>query len=351
MFRACLGFVFALIFMAASGFSQTNSEKASQVPSLAQEPPTTKSQDSTLAADSIKAASKEKRKSRAKAETAAKKSDAEAMADSVRAAKSAPLVTDSSRSIPAPAPVAADSAKDLDSVNSAVTAPTAPPADPSAAATDTVPAPTVESTAPTSTEIVADAPKRLPPDLRLFNDPPLIAKEYGFGILGSVVAGALGFYIGSGIETAIEGESQAHQGTLSFTGIRYDNFYGAFYGGATGMILGSALTTYFVGQTDEENGGFFMTVLGTAAAAGGAFYVAHLMGVNDDIDWKPFIPLLAIPSFGGTLGFNVSRLWNDHKRETTVGKEASIRLHAPRLAWGRDAGGDRLEVRALNLTF
>jgi hypothetical protein len=195
------------------------------------------------------------------------------------------------------------------------------------------------------------APKREPQDIRLFNDPVLIAKEYGFGILGSVVAGALGFYIGSGIETAIEGESHAHQGTLGFTGIRYDNYYGAFYGGATGMVLGSALTTYFVGQTDEENGGFFMTLAGTAAAAGGAFYVAHLMGVNDEIDWKPFIPLLAIPSLGGTLGFNVSRWFGDKKREATVGREASVRLHAPRLAWGRDAGGDRLEFHALNLTF
>ena len=336
--------------MAASGFSQTNSEKASQVPSMVQDPPTTKSQDSALVADSTKAAAKENRKSKAKAEKAAKKADAKAIADSVRAEKSASAASDSSKSKPSPATVAADTAKSLDTAKAAVSGPVAP----SAPSIDTVPVPTVEAAAPASTDIVAETPTRLPPDLRLFNDPPLIAKEYGFGILGSVVAGALGFYIGSGIETAIEGESRAHQGTLSFTGIRYDNYYGAFYGGATGMILGSALTTYFVGQTDEEDGGFLMTILGTTAAAGGAFYVAHLMGVNDDIDWKPFIPLLAIPSLGGTLGFNVSRWWNDQKRESTVGREskaAAIWLHPPRLAWGRDAGGDRLEVRALNLTF
>src|SRR5687768_14600642 len=73
MFRACLGFVFAFIFMAASGFSQTNSEKATQVPSMIQDPPKTKSLDSTLAADSAKAAAKDKRKSKAKAEKAAMK--------------------------------------------------------------------------------------------------------------------------------------------------------------------------------------------------------------------------------------------------------------------------------------
>jgi hypothetical protein len=194
-------------------------------------------------------------------------------------------------------------------------------------------------------------PKRIPPDLRLFNDPPLIAREYGFGILGSLVAGTLGFYIGSGIETAIVGESKAHKGTLGFTGIRYDNYQGAFWGGASGMVLGSALTTYFVGQTDEEDGGFFMTLLGTTAAAGGAFYLASVLGVNDDIDWKPFIPLLAVPSLGGTLGFNVSRWFHDREREKLVGREASLRLHAPGLAWGRGAGGDRFEFRALQLTF
>src|SRR4051812_29295048 len=51
---------------------------------------------------------------------------------------------------------------------------------------------------------------RKPPDFRLINDPPLVAREYGFGILGSLVAGTLGFYIGSGIETAITSESRAH---------------------------------------------------------------------------------------------------------------------------------------------
>jgi hypothetical protein len=347
MFRACLAFVFAFVLTAASGFSQTNSEKASEVPALAPKPPTTKSQDSTFAADSAKAAAKKKSKARAKADKAAAKADAKIAADSAKAAQAAtaaPAANADSSKAAAPVAPASGAAAAPDTSKAAVAAPSPP-----APGKDSVPAPTVEPAPPALTAL--EAPKRQPQDLRLFNDPPLIAKEYGFGILGSIVAGALGFYIGSGIETAIEGESQAHQGTLSFTGIRYDNYYGAFYGGATGMILGSTLTTYFVGQSDEEDGGLFMTLAGTTAAAAGAFYVAHLMGVNDDIDWKPFIPLLAIPSMGGTLGFNVSRWFSDHKREATVNKEASVWLHPPRLAWGRDAGGDRLEIRALNLTF
>jgi hypothetical protein len=359
MFRACLAFVFAFVFSAASGFSQTNSEKSALVPSMTPVPPLTKAQDSALAADSAKAATKNLRKSKAKAEKAAQKADAKAAADSARAAKAAPdtalgSAPDSVKASVAPVapatPSAAASASDTSKTAApAATSPVAPA--PVTVTADSIPAPTVEPAAPAALATKASEPKREPQDLRLFNDPPLMAREYGFGILGSLVAGALGFYIGSGIETAIEGESNAHQGTLGFTGIRYDNFYGAWYGGATGMVMGSALTTYFVGQTDEEDGGLFLTLVGAAAAAGGAFYIAHLMGVNDEIDWKPFIPLLAIPSMGGTLGFNVSRWFSDQAREKTVGGQTSIWMHPPRLAWGRDAGGDRVEFRALNLTF
>ncbi len=195
--------------------------------------------------------------------------------------------------------------------------------------------------------------KRPIQDYRIFNDPPLAAREYGFGILGSIVSGALGFYIGSGIETAIKGESQAHQGTLTFTGIRYDNFYGAFYGGATGILLGSSLTAFFVGETDEEEGGLFLTLVGGALTTAGGLYAAHLLGVNDDIHWLPFIPLLAIPTTGSVLGYNISRLFRDHAREKVVGHQAAVHLLPPRFGFmpGRNASGDKLVVQALNLTF
>lgn len=334
MFRAFLAIAFVL--SATVGFSQTNSDKVSQMPGVSQAPPVSAKQvkDSTLAADSAKA-QKARRKSKAKAKAAA--------ADSLKAVKAA--ATDSAiaagKGLPAAAPMTATPAKPSPAADSAKTA--APAA---RAAADTVSLPASESADATAASI-----QRAPQDLRLFNDPQLVGKEYGFGILGSVVAGALGFYIGSGLETAFEGEAKAHKGTLSFSGIRFDNYKGAFWGGASGMILGSALTTYFIGQTDEEDGGLFLTLAGTAAAGAGALYIAHLAGVNDGIDWKPFIPLLAIPSLGGTLGFNVSRWFSDHKREEIVGHQASVWLHAPGLAWGRSEGGDRLEVRALNLTF
>jgi hypothetical protein len=178
-----------------------------------------------------------------------------------------------------------------------------------------------------------------------------VGREYLFGVVGQTVAGALGFFIGSAIETAIAGDEDAHKGTLSFTGIRYDNFYGAFWGGTLGGLAGSSLAVYFTGQSDEEDGGFWWTTIGTAAAGAGGLYVAHLMGVNDDVDWKPFIPLLAIPTAGGVLGFNVSRWFSDRKRVRIMGPDTGVRIHPPRLALGWDGQGERVQLQALNLTF
>jgi hypothetical protein len=185
----------------------------------------------------------------------------------------------------------------------------------------------------------------------LFPDYSLVARQYAFGIAGQAVAGALGFFIGSAMETAIAGEEDAHQGTLSFTGIRYDNFQGAFWGAATGALFGSSLTVYFTGQSDEENGSYFWTLVGTGLAGAGALYVADLMDVEREPDWKPFIPLLGIPSLGGVLGFGISRWFNDRKRESIMGPDAGLRLHPPRLAIGRVAGVDRFHLQALNLSF
>lgn len=353
MSRACFAFAFAvasLILIPLPAAAQTNSEKASQLSGPPPQPPA----PVKAVQDSAKAArAKAKAKSRKEAEkdsVAAEKAKAAApvSAPSPDTAVAAPAaVPGGTASAPAAnAAVPGDSAADKrDSLAAAEKAPGAGAADTLAAETLEPGRPAADATAPRA------EPQRVPQDLRLFNDRPLIAREYGFGILGSIVAGTLCFYIGSGLETAIVGEGKAHQGTLSFTGIRYDNFKGAFWGGSTGLILGSALTTYFTGQTDEENGGFFATLLGTTAAAAGSFYLAGLMGVNDDVDWKPFLPLLAIPSAGGTLAFNISRWFHDQEREKTVGKQASVRLRAPTLAWGFGPGGDRVELRALRMTF
>lgn len=211
------------------------------------------------------------------------------------------------------------------------------------------------SAASPSVDSASAAPVALPPPTptsrALFPDYGLVGRQYAFGIVGQAVAGALGFFIGSAIETAIEGEKDAHKGTLSFTGIRYDNFYGAFWGATTGGLFGSSLATYFTGQSDEEDGGFFWTMVGTGIAGAGACYVATLMGVNDDVDWTPFLPLLAIPTAGGVVGFHVSRWFSDRKRERIMGPDAGLTLHPPRLAWSPAPGGDRFHFQALNLSF
>jgi hypothetical protein len=187
-----------------------------------------------------------------------------------------------------------------------------------------------------------------PQESKIFNDPPLALKQYGYGALGGVVAGALGFYIGSGLESAIRG-SEAKNGTLEFTGIRYDNFHGSFYGGGTGLWLGSALTAYFVGSVDEEDGGVWATLAGGALTTAAAMGLATTLGVHDRIDWPAMLPLVAVPASGAMLSFNVSRYFRDKERARATGE--TVGWQPPRVQWGYagEASGFRLD--ALRWTF
>jgi hypothetical protein len=369
--RTCFVFVFALaslLLLPIRTSAQPNSEQTSQVPGRAPEPPT----PPKAIQDSVKAARAKAKKAKTPPADTGRAGAASAAPKAGGPAAPAPLSPANGSAGKASAPASAGSAPAgrADSARASVPAGAAetsrapappvrsdsartPAASAAPAARDTAKAAAAPDSAKTPADVLETKvePKRIPPDLRLMNDPPLIGREYGFGILGSAVAGTLGFFIGSGLETAIVGESRAHKGTLSFTGIRYDDFKGAFWGGSVGMVVGSALTIYFTGQTQEEDGGLFATLAGTTAAAAGAFYLASLMGVNDDVDWKPFMPLLVIPSLGGTLGFNVSRWFHDREREEVVGKEAGLRLHAPTVAWGMGPRGERVEIQGLRLTF
>lgn len=184
--------------------------------------------------------------------------------------------------------------------------------------------------------------------LKVFNDEPLALREYGFGALGGVVSGALCFYIGSGLESAIMG-SRAKNGTLEFTGIRYDHFHGAFYGGATGIWLGSALTAYFVGAVDEEDGGTFWTLFGGAATTALAMGAASALGANDRIDWPALIPLAVLPATGSMLAFNVSRYFRDKRRLEMTG--TAMGWQAPRLNIAYQGSGPAYRLDALRWTF
>lgn len=183
-------------------------------------------------------------------------------------------------------------------------------------------------------------------DKAIFNDRSLAWREYGYGALGGLVAGTLGFFIGSGLESAIRG-NKAKNGTLGFSGIRYDDFHGAFYGGCGALWVGSALTSYFTGAVDEEDGSAIWTLLGGAATTAAGMALASTLGVHDRVDWPAFIPLIALPATGATLAFNVSRYFNDRKRESRT----AAGWQAPRMQWGWNDQGSSLRVDALRWSF
>jgi hypothetical protein len=196
------------------------------------------------------------------------------------------------------------------------------------------------------------------PDNAMFYDKPLMLRQYGYGALASLVAGSLGFYIGNAFEGAIFG-SRSHKGYLSFTGIRYRHKRGPFWGGGAGVYLGSALTVFFVGDSDEEPGSVLATLAGGALTTTAAFMLADAAGVQEKRGLTPFIPLLVLPSTGAVGAYHVSRWYNDRKRRAITEGESSAALsvppgpvlHAPRFGFVPGPEGTTFRLDALNLTF
>ncbi len=192
------------------------------------------------------------------------------------------------------------------------------------------------------------------PPARVFSEPILLAQEYLFGVVGSAVFGAVGFYSGKGIERLIR-DSDYQQGTLGFTGVRYTNFDGGFRGGALGLSVGATLGAYFAGQLDEEDGSFWWTYAGTVLGTGAGLFLADALGVENGYKWEPLLPLLALPAAGGVVGFNVSRYFRDQRRrEITGSAQGGVMLLPPTLAMvpmgpgGKERG---YHLNALNLRF
>ena len=187
------------------------------------------------------------------------------------------------------------------------------------------------------------------PQNSVFYDHPLIVQQYGFGVVGGVVAGALGFYIGNAFEGAIF-DADSKKGYLSFTGIRYRHMRGPFWGGGTGLLFGSALTVFFIGDSDEEQGGIWSTLLGGTLTTAAAFALADMADVQKERGWVPFIPLLTLPPLGSVVGYHLSRWFNDKERRKSV-EPGSARLLPPRLGFSPTPDGLALKLDAVNLSF
>lgn len=194
------------------------------------------------------------------------------------------------------------------------------------------------------------------PENPVFYDNPLMARQYGYGMLAGIVAGTLGFYIGNAFEGAIFG-TDSKKGYLSFTGVRYEHQRGPFWGGGTGLLFGSAMTVFFVGESDEEPGSVLWTVAGGALTTAAAFLLADAAGVQKERGMLAFVPLLALPPVGAVGGYHISRWFNDNKRRRITESVGSATpasgplLHAPRVGMAPGTDGMVLRLDALNLTF
>lgn len=264
-----------------------------------------------------------------------------------------------------PAPVTvSDSAR--------ATLPIAPSADSASVAADSLPA--LSSTAPDSaapvggdsSQAASPAPGPAEPSAspepvlpepapRVFDDYPLLGKEYLAGTVGAGVTGMIGFYVAKAFEGLFRENESDVTGHLSFTGVRYDNFSGAFWGGASGLALGSAVGAYWLGSVDEEDGSFLWTLLASSAATAGAIGLANALGANEEHGWPALVPLLALPPLGAVAGFNVSRYFRDAKRERLTrenqARAPGLRVLGPSLALSSRQGTTALSLQAVQLRF
>ena len=198
------------------------------------------------------------------------------------------------------------------------------------------------------------------PDNPIFYDHPLLLRQYGFGVLGGTLAGALGFYIGNAFEGLIF-SGHSRKGYLSFSGVRYEHSRrilgvpagGPFLGGTLGMWVGSGLTAFFMGDTEEEQGSIWWTMAGGALTTTAALMLADAAGVQHDRGMLPFIPLVLVPSTGAVAGYQISRWFEDKKRRaiTEPSSSTSPVLYPPRVGMIPEINGMILHVDALNLTF
>lgn len=187
----------------------------------------------------------------------------------------------------------------------------------------------------------------------VFYDRPLMLNQYGIGLLSGMLAGTLGFYIGNAFEGGIFG-SRSHKGYLGFTGIRYEHKRGPFWGGGAGLLAGSAMAVFFVGDMDEEQGSVLWTLAGGAVTTVAAFALADMAGVQEKRGMLPFLPLLALPPVGAVGSYHVSRWFNDKKRHRILEGGASAggaMIHAPRVGFVPGQDGTVFRVDAFNLTF
>jgi len=152
-----------------------------------------------------------------------------------------------------------------------------------------------------------DVPSGRPP-LRVGN----VAREILSGGTCGFVGGMLGAGMGAFIETKVFGN------TGEFAGLG-----GIIIGGGLGIILGSTMGVCMLGNTREETGSFWVTLLGSFVG----FWAAS--SAIDIAERGPALLFLGTP-IGGTIGFNLTRRY----RRVPVVESAFINIEKGKMSIG-----------------
>lgn len=116
-----------------------------------------------------------------------------------------------------------------------------------------------------------------------------ICREIFFGGLGGLAASLVFGYLGASTIGPGNGEDPHLMGAVS--------------GMIAGSTIGSSLGVYATGKASQARGSYWATLLGSTVGT------LLFLALSPDLDYASFwVELYALPSLGGTAGFNASRV-------------------------------------------
>ena len=182
--------------------------------------------------------------------------------------------------------------------------------------------------------------RQAPRSSRLQLRPPLVARQIvgqvGFGLIGGVVGSVAGGMFGAGVWAVQAGQvrcsSASQQTAESQCSLEEGGLRAAFVIGAVLFeVFGTAGGVYMAGDTHEQTGDYWPTVIGSSTGAGVGLLGVLIWGLESI---PGIASMLVLPSAAAAVGFNQSRRWRASGEPIGLFEydDGSVQLSVPSVA-------------------